>query len=141
MVHQSQGLPLRLEAGNYLPGVHAGLDELDRDQALDRFGLLGHPDRAHAALADLFEQLVRADDHAGELGNRRDVDSRSLGGRRRLQEAAGLVVLGEQGRKALPQVGVPPAGALEERGPDFRRLFQRGFKYFALRHGITLQSS
>ncbi len=38
-----------------------GLDQLDGHQALDRLGLLGHPDRAHAALADLLQQLVRAD--------------------------------------------------------------------------------
>ena len=53
VVHQGQGLPLGLEAGDDLPRVHAGLDELQRDQALDRLGLLGHPDGAHAALADL----------------------------------------------------------------------------------------
>ena len=32
--------------------VHPRLDQLDRDLPLDRLGLLGHPDRAHAALAD-----------------------------------------------------------------------------------------
>jgi hypothetical protein len=68
VVHQGQRLPLRLEASNDLFGVHAGLDELQRHQALDRFDLLGHPHRAHAAFADRLNQLVRADDMARLLG-------------------------------------------------------------------------
>ena len=32
VVHQGQGLALGLEAGDDLPGVHPGLDELHRDQ-------------------------------------------------------------------------------------------------------------
>ena len=60
VVHQRQRLPLRLEARHHLPAVHPRLDELDGDQALDRLGLLGHPDGAHAALADLFQQLEPA---------------------------------------------------------------------------------
>ena len=55
VVHQGQRLPLRLEAGEDLARVHAGLDDLDGDQALDRLGLLGQPDGAHAALADLLQ--------------------------------------------------------------------------------------
>jgi hypothetical protein len=54
VVHQGQRLPLYLEAGNDLPGVHPGLDDLERHQAFDRLGLPGHPHRAHAALADRF---------------------------------------------------------------------------------------
>ena len=38
---------------------------------LDRLGLLGHPDRAHAAFADLLEQLVRADHACRALRDRR----------------------------------------------------------------------
>ena len=33
-------------------------------------GLLGHEDGAHAAFADLLQQLVRADDRAGVFGER-----------------------------------------------------------------------
>ena len=36
MVHQRQGLPLGLEAGDDLPGVHARLDDLQRHLAADR---------------------------------------------------------------------------------------------------------
>ena len=61
MVHHRQGLPLGLEAGDHLPRVHARLDDLERDRPLDRLGLLGHEDDAHAAFADLLQQLVGAD--------------------------------------------------------------------------------
>src|SRR5206468_6738035 len=65
VVHYRQGLSFGLEAGDDLLGVHARLDYFERDFALDGLGLLGHVDRAHAAFADLLEQLVRADDGAG----------------------------------------------------------------------------
>ena len=50
-------------------GVHARLDDLQRDLAADGLLLLGHVDDAHAPLADLLEQLVRADPRAGPLGD------------------------------------------------------------------------
>ena len=50
-----QGLPLGLEAGDDLPAVHARLDDLEGDLALDGLRLLGHEDGAHAALADLLQ--------------------------------------------------------------------------------------
>ena len=68
VVHQGQRLPLGLEPGQHLLGVHAGLDQLDRDEPLDRLGLLGPPDGPHAALADGLDQRVLAgDDGAGVL--------------------------------------------------------------------------
>ena len=67
MVHQRQRLPLGLEAGDDLAGVHARLDDLEGDLAADRLLLLGHVDDAHAALADLLDQPVRADLGAGSL--------------------------------------------------------------------------
>ena len=39
-----------------------GLMILSATLPLDRLGLLGHEDDAHAAFADLLQQLVRADD-------------------------------------------------------------------------------
>ena len=63
-----QRLPLGLEAGDHLRRVHAGLDDLEGDHAADGLLLLGHVDHAHAALADLLQQLVRADDRAGPFG-------------------------------------------------------------------------
>ena len=77
MVHHRHGLPLGLEAGDHLPRVHPRLDDLQRDGPLDRLGLLGHEHDAHAAFADLLQQLVGADDRAGLFADRRLVDRRS----------------------------------------------------------------
>ena len=43
----------RLEAGEDLARVHPGPDDLDGDLALERLGLRGQEDGAHAALAEL----------------------------------------------------------------------------------------
>ena len=53
VVHHRQRLALGLEAGQHFPGVHPGLDDLQRHPAGDRLALLGHPDGAEAALANL----------------------------------------------------------------------------------------
>ena len=58
MVHQRQSLPLRLEPGDDLRGVHAQLDDLERDAAAHRLLLLRHIDNSAAAFADFLEQLV-----------------------------------------------------------------------------------
>jgi hypothetical protein len=86
VVHQRQSLSLGLEAGDYLPAVHARLDDLERDLALDRAGLLRHEDHAHAALADLLEQLVGADDRARHFADR--LVNGGDAGRVRFQKAA-----------------------------------------------------
>src|SRR5207247_402627 len=65
VIHQREGLPLGLETGDDLPGVHAGFDDLEGHFAPDGLLLLGDVDHAHAAFADLFQQLVRADHRAG----------------------------------------------------------------------------
>ena len=69
MIHHRQRLPLGLEAGDHLLAVHARLDDLQRDTAADRLGLLGHIDEAHAPFADLLQELVGADEGAGALGS------------------------------------------------------------------------
>ena len=48
--------------------VHARLDDLEGDRALDGSLLLGHVDDAHAPFADLLQQLVGADLRADEVG-------------------------------------------------------------------------
>jgi hypothetical protein len=71
VIHQGQRLPLRLEAGDDLSGVHAGLDDLQGHLAPDRLLLLGKEDNPEAALADPLQQLVRPDHGAGSLADRR----------------------------------------------------------------------
>ena len=66
-------------------GVHAGLDELQGDLVPHRLRLLGHPDRAHAALADFFEQLVAAGDDLADLRGGIWVISRRIGRRSAVQ--------------------------------------------------------
>ena len=79
-------------------------------------GLLGHVDRAHAPFADRLQQLVGADDRAGQLGRRgaEVTDERRGGSGRRFEEAAGVVVDLQQGLDPLPQRPnrrrTPPAG-------------------------------
>jgi len=65
MVHQRERLAFGLEAGEDVAGIHAGFDDLESHFALDGLGLLGHPNHAHAAFADLLQELVGANDHAG----------------------------------------------------------------------------
>lgn len=62
MIHQGQRLPLGIEPGQDLSGIHAQFDEFQRGQALDRRCLLRHEHGAHAALAESFQQLVPAGD-------------------------------------------------------------------------------
>ena len=74
MVHQRQRLPLGFEAGDDLLGVHAQLDDLERDPAAHRFCLLGHTDHAAAAFADSLQETVRtqARRKASRMGVRRE---------------------------------------------------------------------
>ena len=65
-------LPLLLEPGQQAAGIDAGADDLERDPALDRLGLVGDVDGAHAALAELLAQLVAAGENAADGGRRRD---------------------------------------------------------------------
>ncbi len=68
VLHQGQGLALRLEAGQDVARVHPPLDQLERHLAADRAELLGEEDGAHAALADLLAELVAiGDDRADEF--------------------------------------------------------------------------
>ena len=53
-----QRLAFGFETGDDAFGVHAQLDDLERDAAAHRFLLLGHIDHAATAFADLLEQLV-----------------------------------------------------------------------------------
>ena len=86
-------------------------------------GLLGHEDDAHAAFADLLQQLVRADRPCrglraiGDVGGR---PSRAAAGR--LQEAAGLA-RGPRSSASTSarRAGVAAAGLLQVGGPLARR--------------------
>ena len=59
------GLPLGLEAGQHLPGIHARLEDLRRHPAADRLLLIGKKDRAKTALAQHAQQSVGTDRRTG----------------------------------------------------------------------------
>jgi hypothetical protein len=151
MVHQRKRLALGLEAGDDLGAIHAGFDDLQGHPATHRFLLLGHPDRPHATLADLLEQLVGADARAGAFGRQSGwrgstcrFRSRERVERRLLQETAGLIVSLEQGRDALPQIDIAAACAVEDSGPVGRRQLHGLEKYrlnaFRITgHGLVLR--
>ena len=117
VIHHRQRLALLLEAGDDLAGVHAELDDLERHAPLDRRALLGHVDRAEAALAEELQDPVRSDLRAEAVG-RRQVDG--LGGveaRRRVAGGRGPTGIAWRGfplwRGALPRLGNgSPAGRL-----------------------------
>ena len=84
VIHERNRLPLGLEAREDRGRAAAlGPNQLDGDLALDRFGLLGHPDAAHAPFADRLQELVPAGD---ERPGRSD---QGLRGRRRPEGGTG----------------------------------------------------
>ena len=84
---------------------------------LHGLSLLGHPDLAHAPLADPFQQLVGADEGAGALGRAHKLLPVSVLGLRQLIDDPG-------GRGNEPGAGPRPAGAARHRPhrPDRGRL-------------------
>jgi hypothetical protein len=115
MVHHRERLALGLETGDDLPRVHAELDDLQRDAAPHRCGLLGEVNDAAAALADFAHERVAADHVAGfflgERGHRRKRRALDGGG---FEKRAGGVVAREQGVDAGAQRGIAGAGAVEK---------------------------
>jgi len=84
-----------------------------------RLALLGHPNRAHATLADRFQQLVAAgDDGAGLLGAGRRHD----GGGGVFQEISCPEMVGDELVELAPQLGIILAGLIQEGGAVFRRV-------------------
>src|SRR6266404_3881176 len=73
MVHQRQRLAFGLKASDDLPGVHAQLDDLEGDPAVDRLLLFSHIDHTAAALANLLKEFVSADTLTSFLPGRRSV--------------------------------------------------------------------
>ena len=112
VLHEREGLPLRLEPRDDLPGVHPQLDHLHGDVAADGVRLVGLEHDAEAALAELLGQGVRVQGHA----HRQVV----LGGRQRggrLEEVTGRFVGVEELPHLSGEVRVLPRGALEPAVP------------------------
>jgi hypothetical protein len=114
MVHQGQGLALGLEASQHRLGFQAGFDDLEGDLAADRLGLLGQVDDAHAAFADLLQELVGADQGAGALARPSRGDGLSQTWGRSVEWPLGVLVCGQQLADPLEQLGLAGAGLVEE---------------------------
>src|SRR5438034_8330027 len=82
MIHHRESLPLGLEPSDDLPGIHAQLDDLERDTATDGFLLFRDIDHATTALAEILAELVAANTVAGPFGDRNygGGDDKSFGG-------------------------------------------------------------
>jgi hypothetical protein len=122
VIQPRQDLPLGLEAPDEALGVHARPDQLQRNEPLDGFGLLGAVDHAHAAFAQRLEQAVASDLLGGAVGRQLGNSAADLVPQRaaaqdrswRLGEGQQRVDLGAQRR-------VAGTGLLEERGSLGRR--------------------
>ncbi len=136
MVHQRQRLPLGLEAGNHLARVHAGLEHLEGDLAAHRLRLLGHEDDAEAALADLLQQLVGADDRAGTFGTTVVACGLLLLGP--AQESARALMSPQQLLDTRTQGRVRPAGLFEKAQLLVGALAVQGFEKDRLGIGLRV---
>ena len=103
MIHERQRLAFGFKPGDDLPSVHPKFDDFERDLAMELLSLLRHPDAAHAAFTDLFQEFVTPDDVAAAFARRqirrfifRSIHGIQLPGGARLDEH----VLQGSGRKA-----------------------------------------
>ena len=136
MIHHRESLPLGLEPGNDLPAIHAQFDDLEGDATFDRLALLGHPDFAEAAFAELLEQFVAAEHlRRGCLRREIEFENGPISLQRRLLHESILVkMIGQQGFHPGPQHRLLAAGAVQKGAAFHRRvLFQRLEEYLLLR--------
>ena len=147
MIHHGERLPFRFETRKHRLGVHAGLDQFHRHEALHRFRLLGAPDAAHAPFSDQFDQLVFVRDDGAEFfarqigrGVRIDrtlmrecglIDSRGGNG---FQETAEVFVFVEQRLDPFVQRPVAAARLFEKGDSCGIAHVQCGHEQFALGH-------
>ena len=138
MVHHGQRLPLDFEAGDDALGVHAELDDLQRDAAADGLLLFGHVDDTASAFADSLQQLVTSDAIAGFFAfgagkiarMRREDFGLQDGG---FQEGAQALFFAEQGFDARAELGIVRASGGEVGGAlGVVGLLQGSEKEFAL---------
>jgi hypothetical protein len=127
VIHHCQRLPLRLEAGQDTLRVHARLNQLERHFAFDRLSLLSDPDRAHAAFAIGFKELVASVDHLadqagfGVIGGKRLTRFRDrLSDPRLVQQRIGSNVCVEKLLKPRPPIRISGTLLIQQRGPLFR---------------------
>ncbi len=129
MLHERQRLLLGGETRDHAAGIHAGLDDLERDFAAHRLALLGEIDRAKTAFAQACDDAVAADALAcRHLDGRREAlhefvafaGREAEGGAPALEKAVRLVLPVKQLVERGAQRGIVNASLVEEepaRGP------------------------
>ena len=108
VIHQGQRLTLGVEPGQHGPRIHADLDQLESDLALDGLGLIGAVNGAHPPFAeDVSERVPTRDDlaHFGSAGGRPRGATANAKSRRRIEVPRWPVPIAE----ALPRP-VPGSG-------------------------------
>ncbi len=140
VIHHGQRLPLRFEAGDHLPGVHAQFDDLQGHPAFDGLLLLRHVNHPKATLAHFLQQLVAVDHRArsfrqvGSVNERRGLirtrerrrGAATLRDSRGVHEGIGFEMIGKQALHSLAQAWIVATGAVEESRPCLgMRMVQR----------------
>ena len=147
VVHQRQRLAFGLEASQDGARIHSGLDQLECDLAANGGRLLGRPDRPHAPLADLLEQLVAAGDDGAGLFARRGVPRRlvRVAVYGPVDHVTGAIMGSEQSQYPVAQGWVAGAFAFQIRATFLgRQRHGGGEERFGaiggLGHGLVLRS-
>src|SRR5664280_1478608 len=128
MIHQRQRLSFGFKPCDDAFGVHAELDDFERDAAANRLLLLGHINDPATTFANLLEQLVSANLVAGFLGERHVDRGGSLEVetcRWCFEEILRLLMRPKQRLHALTQDGVARAGLVQIDGAFQSTEFQR----------------
>src|SRR5262249_524943 len=130
MIHDGQGLPLRLEASNNLARIQPALEQLQSDPAANGLRLLSDEDNAKTPFTDLLKQLVRPNEGTGRLG--RGCVKDGSGFLRQVEQVAASSVGMQQPLNLSPQGLVIATGSVQECptlscGLDLQRLCEDRF--------------
>ena len=136
MIHQRQRLPFRLEPRHHAAGVHARLQDLERDTPSHGIPLLGQIHHTASTLPDLLQQGVAPDAHARPFHHRSRRHHVWIHRRRRRGRYAGKDVLRIAGRiqqrlDPSTQDGVGTTLLAQERHTGFARKIERCLEHRA----------
>ncbi len=130
----AERLPFRVEPGHDLAGVHARLDDFERDLTLHGFLLLSDEHQTEATLPNLFLELVRPDLGAGALGETLTDRRTDIGRRFQFEQTVGVVVGLEEDFDPPLQLKVAAAGLFQKASALASRLLPHLVKQGFLVH-------
>jgi hypothetical protein len=142
MIQDSQCVPLRIEAGQYLARLQPDLSNFYRHPSFDRLTVLGHEDDAHSPFANQLQKLVGADQRPDALAESGLQGSRGGRGGRIQNEAFLTLVLLEQSLDSAAQLGIPRALGVEKGGALRRTLLLKSLnEKISLSHDCSFPAS